>query len=42
LLYRRDAFISLLNGSEAGRGYLADAARLEKTDIDRESLRKHF
>ena len=40
LIWRRDAFIHMLNGSEAGREYLDNAWRMEQTKADRAALRK--
>ena len=40
LIWRRDAFIHLLNGSEAGQEYLDNAWRMEQTKPDRAALRK--
>ena len=45
LRYRRDAFISRLNETEAGREYLANAHRLEQTSLtssSRTRLRELF
>lgn len=42
LAYRRDAFISWLNKSEAGQEYLQNAWRMEQTEPDRASLRRKF
>lgn len=42
LTYRRDAFIYLLEGSEAGREYLRNAWRMEQTEPDRAALRRKF
>lgn len=42
LILRRDAFITKLNGSEAGRKYLDDAYRLTQTKPDRKRLRENF
>lgn len=42
LQYRRDAFISRMNGTEAGRKYLDKAWMLEQTEPDRQTLRDRF
>lgn len=42
LTYRRDAFISWLNKSEAGQEYLRNAWRMEQTEPDRAALRRRF
>lgn len=42
LTYRRDAFIHKMNQTEAGQDYLDNAWRMEQTEPDRPSLRKHF
>ena len=42
LIWRRDAYIYKLNGTEAGREYLDSAWRMEQTTIDRASLRAQF
>lgn len=42
LTWRRDAFIHLMNGSEAGREYLDNAWRMEQTEPDRAALRRRF
>lgn len=42
LTYRRDAFITRLNGSEEGREYLRNAWRMEQTEPDRAALRRKF
>ena len=45
LRFRRDAFISRLNETEAGREYLENARRLEQTSLtrsDRGRLRELF
>lgn len=42
LTYRRDAFIHWLSQSEYGQNYLDNAWRMEQTETDRASLRKHF
>ena len=42
LVWRRDAYIYRLNGTEAGREYLDNAWRMEQTTIDRASLRAKF
>ena len=42
LVYRRDAFINMLNGSEAGQEYLRNAWRMEQTEPDRNALRRKF
>jgi hypothetical protein len=42
LTYRRDAFITRLNGSEAGQEYLRNAWRMEQTEPDRVTLRRKF
>lgn len=45
LVYRRDAFIHRMGGTEAGREYLANAFRLEQTSMgagDRARLRELF
>lgn len=42
LQYRRDAFISWLNQSEAGQQYLDNAWRMEQTEPDRAALRRKF
>lgn len=39
---RRDAFLCALNQTEAGREYLDGAWRLEKTEPDRDALRRRF
>ncbi|MBR5879149.1 MAG: hypothetical protein IKY91_06305 [Akkermansia sp.] len=40
LIWRRDAFISKLNRTEAGQEYLKNAWRMEQTKPDRAKLRK--
>ena len=42
LQYRRDAFIHLLNQTEAGREYLENAHTLTQTEPDRKRLRELF
>lgn len=42
LLWRRDAFISGLNRTEAGRQYLDDCWRMEQTKPDRVKLSQKF
>jgi len=42
LTYRRDAFITRLNGTEEGREYLRNAWRMEQTVPDRAALRRKF
>jgi hypothetical protein len=42
LTYRRDAFITKLNGSESGQEYLRNAWRMEQTEPDRVALRRKF
>lgn len=42
LIYRRDAFIWLMNQTEKGEEYLNNAWRLEQTTPNREKLRKKF
>ena len=42
LTYRRDAFITRLNQSEAGQEYLRNAWRMEQTEPDRAALRRKF
>lgn len=42
LLWRRDAYISVLNRTEAGRAFLADCWRLEQTEPERDRLREKF
>lgn len=42
LTYRRDAFISMLNKTEAGQEYLRNAWRIEQTEPDRAALRRKF
>lgn len=42
LTYRRDAFITKLNQTEAGQEYLRNAWRMEQTEPDRDALRKNF
>ena len=42
LAYRRDAFITWLNKSEAGQEYLRNAWRMEQTEPDRVALRRKF
>ena len=42
LTYRRDAFITKLNGSEEGQEYLRNAWRMEQTEPDRAALRRKF
>ena len=42
LTYRRDAFITWLNGSETGQEYLRNAWRMEQTEPDRAALRRKF
>ena len=42
LRYRRDAFIYMLEGTEAGQEYLDNAWRMEQTKPDRAALRKQF
>lgn len=39
LVLRRDAYIHMLNGTEAGREYLDNAWRMEQTAPDRARLR---
>lgn len=40
LVWRRDAFIYMLNQSDEGQEYLANAYRLEQTQPDRKKLRE--
>ena len=40
LLWRRDAYISMLNRTEDGRQYLDDCWRMEQTKPDRHKLRQ--
>lgn len=40
LVWRRDAYIHMLNQSEAGQEYLENAWRMEQTAPDRAGLRK--
>jgi hypothetical protein len=42
LTYRRDAFITMLNKTEAGQEYLRNCWRMEQTEPDREALRRKF
>lgn len=42
LTYRRDAFIYMLNRTEAGQEYLDNAWRCEQTKPDRAALREKF
>lgn len=42
LTYRRDAFITMLNKTEAGQEYLRNAWRMEQTEPDRAALRRKF
>ena len=42
LTYRRDAFITRLNKTEAGQEYLRNAWRMEQTEPDRAALRRKF
>ena len=42
LQWRRDAYISFLEKTEAGREYLDNAWRMEQTKPDREALRKRL
>lgn len=42
LTYRRDAFITRLNQTEAGQEYLRNAWRCEQTEPDRAALRRKF
>lgn len=42
LTYRRDAFIQMLNRTEAGQEYLRNAWRMEQTEPDRGALRRKF
>jgi hypothetical protein len=42
LIYRRDAFIWMMNQTEKGEEYLNNAWRLEQTTPNREKLRKKF
>lgn len=42
LTYRRDAFITRLNQTEAGQEYLRNAWRMEQTEPDRGALRRKF
>ena len=42
LTYRRDAFIHMLNQTEAGQEYLRNAWRIEQTEPDRAALRRKF
>lgn len=42
LQYRRDAFITRLNQTEAGQKYLENAWRMEQTKPDRAALRRKF
>lgn len=39
LTWRRDAFIHMLNRTEAGQRYLDNAWRMEQTEADRPKLR---
>lgn len=40
LTWRRDAYISMLERTEAGQEYLDNAWRMEQTEPDRPALRK--
>lgn len=40
LVWRRDAWISRLNETEAGQEYLDNAWRMEQTEPDRAALRR--
>ena len=40
LVWRRDAWIHMLNRTEAGQEYLDNAWRMEQTEPDRPRLRK--
>lgn len=42
LIWRRDAYISYLEKTEAGQQYLDDAWRMEQTEPDRQALRKRL
>lgn len=42
LTYRRDAYIHMLEQTEAGQEYLENAWRLTQEEPDRPALRKHF
>lgn len=42
LAYKRDAFITWLNGSREGQEYLRNAWRIEQTEPDRRALRDQF
>jgi hypothetical protein len=42
LTWRRDAYIHMLNSSEAGRAYLDNCWRMEQTEPDRAALRRKF
>lgn len=42
LTYRRDAYIHMLEQTEAGQEYLNNAWRMEQTEPDRAELRRHF
>lgn len=42
LIYRRDAFISMMNKTEEGRKYLDNAYRIEQTEPERKKLRDQF
>lgn len=42
LVWRRDAWIHMLNRTEVGQGYLDEAWRLEQTEPDRPALRKKY
>lgn len=42
LILRRDAFLFMLEGTQAGQKYLDNAWRMEQTEPDRPALRKKF
>ena len=42
LLWLRDAYIYMMNQTEAGREYLDDCWRLQQTKPDRRALRENF
>lgn len=42
LIWRRDAFIHMLNRTEAGQEYLDNAWRMEQTEPDRAALRRKY
>ncbi len=42
LTWRRDAYICMLERTEAGQEYLDNAWRMEQTEPDRAALRKKY